>query len=78
MTDNDVSTSEYVLIFIREALQRYPQLKSTVVAHLLEIFGQVRNVDVHCSTLWILGEYCSTVEDISRVIMEIRTALGEV
>ena len=78
MTDNDVSTSEYVLIFIREAVQRYPQLKSTVVAHLLEIFSQIRNVDIHRSTLWILGEYCTTVEDISRIIVEIRTALGEV
>lgn len=78
MTDSDASTVENVLIFIREVVQRYPQLKSTVVTHLLEVFSQIHNVDVHRSTLWILGEYCTTVEDISRLVVEIRTALGEV
>jgi len=28
--------------------------------------------------LWILGEYCTSVEEIMRVILEVRTALGEV
>ena len=33
---------------------------------------------VHRGMLWILGEYCTSVEEIMRVIVEIRTALGEV
>lgn len=33
---------------------------------------------VHRGMLWILGEYCISVEEIMRVIVEIRTALGEV
>ena len=35
-------------------------------------------ISVHRGMLWILGEYCTTVEEIMRVIVEIRTALGEV
>ena len=33
---------------------------------------------IHRAALWILGEYCTSVEDISRVVQEIRVALGEV
>ena len=33
---------------------------------------------IHRAALWILGEYCTGVEDISRVLSEIRTAVGEV
>ena len=35
-------------------------------------------VSIHRAALWILGEYCTSVEDIARVVAEIRTALGEV
>ena len=35
-------------------------------------------ISVHRGMLWILGEYCTSVEEIMRVIVEIRTALGEV
>lgn len=33
---------------------------------------------IHRAALWILGEYCTSVEDISKVLSEIRMALGEV
>lgn len=33
---------------------------------------------IHRAALWILGEYCTTVEDIAKVVTEIRAALGEV
>ena len=63
---------------MREAVQRYPDLKLAIVSRLLEIFGTIHSVEVHRSTLWILGEYCTEVSDITRVVAEIRTSLGEV
>ena len=33
---------------------------------------------IHRAALWILGEYCTSVEDIARVIQEVRMAIGEV
>ena len=35
-------------------------------------------LSIHRAALWILGEYCTTVGDIAKVVTEIRTALGEV
>ena len=66
------------MVFVREAVQRYPDLKPAIVSRLLEIFGTIHSVEVHRSTLWILGEYCTEVSDITRVVAEIRTSLGEV
>jgi len=85
-----------VLTFVREAIQKYPHLKSTVVNKLLEVFSHTKSAkyvlktdlrvkqlychfcSVHRGMLWILGEYCTSVEEIMRVILEVRTALGEV
>ena len=39
---------------------------------------QLSTPSIHRAALWILGEYCTSVEDISRVVQEIRVALGEV
>jgi len=78
LSDSDEATANDVLVFVREAIQRYPQLKANVVAKLLEVFGQIKSINIHRATLWILGEYCTSVEDISRVIQEVRMAIGEV
>ena len=78
LTDNDEATAEDVLVFIREAVQRYSQLKPTIVGKLLEIFPHIKLVNIHRSSLWILGEYCNSLEDISRVMVEIRTSMGEI
>ena len=42
LTDNDEATAEDVLVFIREAVQRYSQLKPTIVGKLLEIFPHIK------------------------------------
>ena len=35
-------------------------------------------VSIHRAVLWILGEYCTSVEDISNVLAQIKASLGEV
>ena len=44
LSDSDEGTAEDVLVFVREAIQRYPQLKGNVVGKLLEVFGLIKNV----------------------------------
>ncbi|XP_071943606.1 coatomer subunit beta-like [Antedon mediterranea] len=74
---NELAASD-VLVFVREAIQRFEQLKSLVISKLLEVFPTIRNVKIHRAALWILGEYCTTVEDIQSVMTEIRNSLGEI
>jgi coatomer subunit beta len=66
-----------VLVFIREVLQKLSNLKDLIVQRLLDICAQIRSVQVLRATLWLLGEYCSSIEDIQNVMTFIRQSLGE-
>ena len=44
LSDSDEGTAEDVLVFVREAIQRYPQLKGNVVGKLLEVFSLIKSV----------------------------------
>ena len=33
---------------------------------------------IHRAALWILGEYCTTIDNIQSLMTEIRTSLGEI
>lgn len=63
---------------MREAAQKFPHLTPTITEKLLEIFPQVQSAKVMRFTVWILGEFVNTKEDIESVIGQIRTCLGEV
>ena len=78
LCDGDDNTAESVLVFVREAVERSPDLKPAIVSRLLEVFSTIQSVDVHRSTLWILGEYCTDMTDITKLVAAVRTALGEV
>lgn len=41
-------------------------------------FVLLSSVRIYRGALWILGEYCSTKEDIQSVMTEVRRSLGEV
>ncbi|XP_019850006.1 PREDICTED: coatomer subunit beta-like [Amphimedon queenslandica] len=78
LCDSDDKTAESVLVFVREAVERSPDLKPAIVSRLLDIFSTIQSVEVHRSTLWILGEYCTDMTDITKLVAAIRTSLGEI
>lgn len=78
LSDTNELAATDVLVFVREAIQRFEQLKPLVISKLLEVFPAIKNMEVHRAALWILGEYCTTVEDIQSLMNEIRNSLGEI
>lgn len=78
LSDNNEQAATDVLVFVREAMQRFEQLRCTIIAKLLEVFSTIKSSVVHRGALWILGEYCDTIEDIQSIMTEIRQALGEI
>ncbi|CAF3916445.1 unnamed protein product, partial [Rotaria sp. Silwood1] len=66
-----------VLVFIRDVMQKLSNLKDLIVQRLLDICAQIRSVKVLRATLWLLGEYCSSIEDIPNVLTFIRQSLGD-
>ncbi|XP_078000458.1 coatomer subunit beta-like [Glandiceps talaboti] len=77
LSDKNELAAADVLVFVREAIQRYEQLRPLILCKLLEVFPSIKAVKIHRAALWILGEYCVTSEDIQSVINELRMSLGD-
>ncbi|PAA48185.1 hypothetical protein BOX15_Mlig004513g2 [Macrostomum lignano] len=69
--------AEDVLVFVREAIQKFDHLKSLILQKLMESLATVKNAKIYRSALWILGEHCTEVEDIQSVMTLVRQALGD-
>ncbi|XP_066265354.1 coatomer subunit beta-like [Branchiostoma lanceolatum] len=78
LSDQNELAAADVLVFVREAIQRFEQLKHVILEKLLEVFPSIKSVKVHRAALWILGEYCTTAEDIQALMHEIRHSLGDI
>lgn len=77
LSDSNELAAMDVLIFVREAMTRFDNLRPIIIEKLLEAFSGIRSVKIHRAALWILGEYCEKVEDIQTLMSEIRQSLGE-
>ena len=75
---NDEASAADVLIFTREAMAKFDNLRPTIIEKLLEAFTTIRSAKISRAALWILGEYCEKATDIQAVMNEIRQSLGEI
>jgi coatomer subunit beta len=87
--ENELAASD-VLVFVREAIQRLPHLRSIIVHQLVvglidyfylssyvkEVFPQIRNPNIFRAALWILGEYTDSSESVLKVFELIKNAIG--
>lgn len=77
LSDSNELAATDVLLFLREAIQKFDNLQPLIIEKLLETFKDIKSVKVHRAALWILGEYATSVSDIEAVIKEINQTLGE-
>lgn len=78
LSDTNEAAAADVLEFVREAIQRFDNLRPLIIEKMLEVFHAIKTVKIYRGALWILGEYCSTKEDIQSVMTEVRRSLGEI
>ncbi|XP_075234210.1 coatomer subunit beta [Lycorma delicatula] len=78
LSDTNEMAASDVLIFVREAIQKFEPLRSQIIECLLDAFPTIKSVKVHRAALWILGEYTTTPDDVQSVMNQIRQALGEI
>ncbi|KAM8938976.1 coatomer subunit beta isoform 2-T2 [Pelodytes ibericus] len=78
LSDSNEAAAADVMEFVREAVQRFDNLRPLIVEKMLEVFHAIKSVKIYRGALWILGEYCSTKDDIQSVMTEVRRSLGEV
>lgn len=77
LSDSNELAASDVLIFMREAIQKFGHLRKIIVEKLLEIFPQIKSSKVLRSAIWILCEFSTEKESIGQVLEKIKTCLGE-
>ncbi len=78
LSDQNELASADVLIFVREAIQKFPTLRCLIVEKLLESFPAIKSTKIHRSALWILGEYADNSKEVIDILDVIYQSLGEV
>lgn len=78
LSDTNEFAAADVLIFIREAIQKFPSLRALIIERLIEAFPQIKSSKIHRAAVWILGEYVDNKEQILEVTETIIQTLGEV
>ena len=65
-----------VVIFVRAIVERYPTLRPAILSKLINTVDEVTNNNVMCICLWILGEYCETLDTVENAFDAITKQLG--
>jgi coatomer subunit beta len=73
---DDSKSAINVILFVREAFESLPAMRSEMLSKLLEAFGLIKSDRVVRAALWILGEYATTRGDIEGTMKEILNAIG--
>ncbi|KAH8387311.1 hypothetical protein KR093_006261, partial [Drosophila rubida] len=77
LSDTNELAAVDVLIFIREAIQKFPALRALIIKHLIEAFPQIKSSKIHRAAVWILGEYVEGAQ-ILEVVAAIQQTLGDI
>ncbi|EJF67089.1 coatomer protein [Dichomitus squalens LYAD-421 SS1] len=67
-----------VVAFVREVVEKFPQLRGTICEKLTQTLPEIKSGKVYRGILWILGEYAEQTAEIEEVLRELRKVLGEI
>ncbi|GAA6052491.1 hypothetical protein JCM3770_003792 [Rhodotorula araucariae] len=67
-----------VIAFVREVVEKFPDLRSSIVGKLLETFPEIKSGKVFRGAMWIVGEYAASADEIRAAMAQVRSVIGEV
>lgn len=67
-----------VINFVKEVVEKFPNLRPTIVQRLVSTLSEVRAGKVYRGIMWIIGEYSLEEKDIRDAWKRIRSSLGEI
>lgn len=76
--DSSNSAAVDVIAFVREVVEKFPNLRRSITEKLLETLPDIKSGKVYRGALWIVGEYCSEAAEIHEAFAQIRRTIGEV
>ncbi|KAH3677641.1 hypothetical protein WICMUC_001744 [Wickerhamomyces mucosus] len=72
------SSDSDILSFIKEVVEKFPDLRSPILHRLVGALESIRSGKVFRGALWIIGEYSLGEKDIQLAWRSIRSSVGEV
>ncbi|KAI1437234.1 Coatomer, beta subunit [Xylaria sp. CBS 124048] len=78
IADFSNSSAVDVISFVKEVVEKFPQLRPSIVARLVDTLSEVRAGKVYRGIVWIIGEYSLEESDIRDAWKKIRASLGEI
>ena len=78
IADFNATSAIDVISFVKEVVERFPKLRSSIVERLVSTLSEVRAGKVYRGALWIVGEYSLEANDIREAWKKIRASLGEI
>ena len=78
LNDSNAASAGDVILFVREAIERFPKLRRDIIDKLLDCFSSIKSSKVFRAALWIVGEYAENMDDINTIMQEVRATLGEI
>ncbi|EXJ77386.1 hypothetical protein A1O3_09612 [Capronia epimyces CBS 606.96] len=78
IADFNNSSAVEVISFVKEVVEKFPKLRSSIVEKLVSTLGEVRAGKVYRGSLWVIGEYSLQENDIKEAWKRIRASLGEI
>ena len=77
LSDSTELAAVDVMLFVREAVHRYNELKPMILQKLLDVFPTIKSLKIVRSALWILGEYCTDKQHILHFMEELDRCMGQ-
>merc|ERR1740123_2909533 len=75
LTESDQTTATEVVMFLREIIANYPDLRTPIFQRLSEAIGDVNQSRVLRGCLWLFGEFCEDEDLIETVVEALLAAL---
>jgi len=76
--DSNVASAVNVITFVCEVVETYPEHRVSIVRKLLESLASIKSSSVLRVSLWIIGEYSESVEDLDLSFTEVKKQIGRV
>ncbi|KAG8905311.1 coatomer subunit beta, partial [Tulasnella sp. 417] len=76
--DSNNPSAVDVIAFVREVVEKFPNLRASITEKLLQTFGDIKSGKVFRGALWITGEYCAEAADIQAAMQALRKVIGEI
>jgi len=75
LTESDQTTATEVVMFLRELIANYSDMRMPILQRLAECIGDISQSRVLRGCLWLFGEYCEDEALIGTVIQAVLTSL---